>query len=411
MQRRKSKSKKKQSLENPPSADPGRYVHCLARALSCAAILLALASGSAVAQSQASQASRTSTFTASPFTGFHAPLVEAMLYNPPLDEVPWKDLDKPEPVVRKVEPSLVLNGRGLTDGTYRVSYHIESGEKSLYAGTSEIKAVFGVFELVAALSRKYPEATGVSYELKGGTRAIRGRAVLSWSRFHGQVKYLDGGWRSTYAELHPNGFASQALFYVPVLDDGNFDALVPARVYSVINVNGSGYSRNSMERWAWDYDLTEDREDVFTIGRTELYGMHAFNIVGGPRTVFVAFRPTALTRVLQFDTDGDGQVSEKEREVMVEAMKQTPTAIGPELEATDVAVWMNGVPQKIAQFNQIPEYDGEFWQVQYLLQFLPEQQLPYGVWQEIRIEVRSKEKLRGKEIVDFGQGSVGFYRK
>ncbi len=272
--------------------------------------------------------------------------------------------------------------------------------------------MFGAFELITRLSRKYPEATRVSYELAGaeGT-TVRGRAALRWSRFRGQVKSLDGGWRSTYAELRPNGFASQALFHVPVGDDGRFDAQIPARVYSVINVNGAGYSRNAMERWAWDYDLTRDREEVFTVGRTELYGMHAFNIVGGPRTIFVAFRPTALSRVLQFDADGDGQVSKKEREALGEALKQNPTAIGPELEAADVAVWMNGVPRKIAQFNRIPEWDGGYWQVQYLLQFYPDEQVPFGVWHEIKIEVRSKEKLRGKEILDFGQGSVGFWRK
>jgi hypothetical protein len=156
------------------------------------------------------------------------------------------------------------------------------------------------------------------------------------------VKYLDGRWRSTYAELHPEGFASKALFSVPIGEDGRFDALLPARVYSVINVNGAGYQRDAMERWAWDYDLTRDREEVFTIGRTELYSIHAFNIVGGPSTVFVAFRPTALSRVMRFDADGDGRLSQEERKAMAPAMKVSPTVIGPELQASDVAVWLTG---------------------------------------------------------------------
>ena len=49
--------------------------------------------------------------------------------------------------------------------------------------------------------------------------------------------------------------------------------------------------------------------------------------------------------------------------------------------------------------------------MQYLLQFLPEPRLAYGVWHEIKLEVRSKENLRGKESIDFGQGSVGLWRK
>jgi hypothetical protein len=382
------------------------------RHLAGAAVLWTLAASVSPAQPQAIAPERPNTFTLSPLTGLHEPVVEALLYNPPVDEVAWRPLDGSEPVTKKLEPSLVIGGRGLPDGTYRLTYGIESGEEVLHRGAGEVSVAYGGFALVATLSRKHPGATRVSYALERESGpAVRGHAALRWSRFRGRVKYLDGRWRSTYAELHPDGFASRALFSVPIGEGGRFDALLPARVYSVINVNGAGYQRDAMERWAWDYDLTRDREEVFTIGRTELYSIHAFNIVGGPSTVFVAFRPTALSRVLQFDADGDGWVSHEERKAMTAAMKRSPTVIGPELQASDVTVWLNEVPQKIAQFDRIPEYDGDYWQVQYLLQFLPEPRPAFGTWHEIKVEVRSRESLRGSEIVDFGQGSVGFWRK
>jgi hypothetical protein len=375
----------------------------------CVALLSAFISIGPSALAQPVAPARQNTFTASPFTGFSEPQVEALLYNPPAEEYRWKDLDANEPVTRTLKPLLLLFGRGFADGAIRITYRIESAGKSLHAGTSERRVFFGRFELAEELVRGFPEATHVSYELTGASpEAIRGRSELRWSRFHGQVKYLDGGWRSTYAELRPNGFVSKALFNVPVGDDGRFDARLPARVYPVINVNGAGYSRDAMERWAWDYDLTRDREDLFTIGRTELYSIHAFNIVGGPSTILVAFRPTALTRLLHFDSDGDGRLSDQERKALSAALEQSPTAIGPELRSEDVSVWVNGNLQKIAQFNQIPEYDGGYWQVQYLIQFMAEPRLVPGVWQELKLEVRSKENLRGRDIVDFGQGSVGF---
>jgi hypothetical protein len=382
----------------------------LSRSLAGAAVLGVLGAG--VAEPQAMTLDRPNSFTLSPLTGLHEPVVEALLYNPPVDEVTWRPLDGSKPFTKKHEASLVISGRGVPDGTYRLTYRVEGGEKVLHAEAGEVSVAHGCFELVVNLSRKYPEATLVAYALESGKQAaIRGQAALRWSRFRGQVKYLDGRWRSTYAELHPEGFTSKSLFSVPIGEDGRFDALVPARVYSVINVNGAGYLRDAMERWAWDYDLTRDREEEFTIGRTELYSIHAFNIVGGPSTVFVAFRPTALSRVLQFDADGDGSVSDEERKATMAAMKRSPTAIGPELQASDVTVWLNGVPQKIAQFDRIPEYDGDFWQVQYLLQFLPGARPAPGIWHEIKVEVRSRESLRGNEMVDFGQGSVGFWRK
>jgi hypothetical protein len=382
----------------------------LSRCLAGAAVLGVMGAGAA--RPQAITPERPNSFTVSPLTGLREPVVEALLYNPPVDEYAWKPLDKPEATTEKLEPSLVLRGKGLPDGTWRLTYRIESGEKLLHAGAGEVSVAYGGFELVVALSRKYPEATRVSYALERENGApVRGQAALLWSRFRGEVKYLDGRWRSTSAELHPEGFASKALFSVPIGEDGRFDALLPARVYSVINVNGAGYQRDALERWAWDYDLTRDREDVFTIGRTELYSIHAFNIVGGPRTVFVAFRPTALSRLLRFDADGDGRLSDEERKPIMAAMKLSPTVIGPELQAADVTVWVNGVRQEIAQFDRIPEYDGDYWQVQYLLQFLPQPRLPFGVWHEIKLEVRSKESLRGSEVVDFGQGSVGLWPK
>jgi hypothetical protein len=392
-----------------PVAAHERRLRGLSRCLAAAA---ALVMGAGAAPPQAIAPERPNSFTLSPLTGLHEPVVEALLYNPPVDEVTWRPLDKPEATTEKLEPSLVISGKGLPDGAYRLTYRIEGGKKLLHAGAGDVSVAYGGFELVVALSRKYPEATRVSYALDSGKQAaIQGRAALRWSRFQGQVKYLDGRWRSTSAELHPEGFASKALFSVPVGEDGRFDALVPARVYSVINVNGAGYQRDALERWAWDYDLTRDREDVFTIGRTELYSIHAFNIVGGPSTVFVAFRPTALSRLLRFDADGDGRLSDEERKPIMAAMKLSATVIGPELEASDVTVWLDGVPQKIAQFDRIPEYDGGFWQVQYLLQFLPESRPAPWTWHEIKLEVRSRENLRGSEVVDFGQGSVGFWRK
>lgn len=92
------------------------------------------------------------------------------------------------------------------------------------------------------------------------------------------------------------------------------------------------------------------------------------------------------------------------------AMKESPTVIGPELEASDVTVWLNGKPEKIVQFNKVPEYDGNKWQVQYLLQIFPNPRPARGVWHEIKLHVRSKEALNGRDVVDFGEGSVGFYR-
>ena len=377
-----------------------------------AALLLALAAGPPLAGQQAPvTAPPPRAFTASVYTGLHEPLVEALLYNPPLPQVEWKAPHTPGSTIRKVVPVLVLHARGLADGPATLKYGIDAGTATLTSGTTAVTVEHGGFEIAVTLDATYPKATHVSWACIAASGApVKGRVELRWSRFRGQVRYLDGGWRSSYIEIWPNGFRAPGSFYIPVRDDGRFDALVPARVYSVMNVNGAGYKYESMERWAWDYDLTRDRLDEFTIGRTEIYAMRAFDLNAPLSTVFVMFRPTALSRMLRFDADGDGLISEAETKATIAAMKDSPTVIGPELEAADVKVWLNGNEERIVRFDRIPEYDGDFWQVQYVLQIFPKVRPPRGVWHEIRVEVRSKEQAQGRDVIDFGQGSVGFQR-
>ena len=95
---------------------------------------------------------------------------------------------------------------------------------------------------------------------------------------------------------------------------------------------------------------------------------------------------------------------------MEEALKKSPVAIGPELTEKNVQVWLDGKKQKITQFNMIPESSSmDMWQVQYLIQIAPQKGLTRGSWHEIEVEVESEEILKGKKIIDFGQGSVGLY--
>lgn len=349
--------------------------------------------------------------TAASYEAFSQPSVRGYLYNPPEATIHLEYPYERPAETRPLKPSLILSGNGLPDGECDLSYSIQGAGGALHSDRIRIDARDGWFEKAVELNEQLAEAESLSWEfLAEGGSQIAGCTLFTWSRFQGRVKYLDGVWRPTYIDLIPVDFHAPGRVMVPVRDDGRFDAAVPARIYAVMNVNGTGYAYETMERWAWDYNLLEDREDTFTIGRTELYGMHAFDVKSPSPTVFVTFRPTALSRVLRFDADQDGRVEGEERKAMEAAMRDSPTVIGPELRVEDVKVWLNGAEQQIVQFDRIPEYNGSIWQVQYLVQIYPTPRPRRGVWHEVRIEVRSKEALRGKDIVDFGQGSVGFYR-
>ncbi|MGD0322876.1 MAG: hypothetical protein ABSD45_03970 [Terriglobia bacterium] len=346
------------------------------------------------------------------------PVVRAYLFNPSVNSIVLKYPYEAPPATIPVRPSLTLTGRDLSNGSYDLVVRLEARGQSLHEEKAGIRVENGWFEKGFELQQPYPAAETVSWELSAPNQPrLAGHATLKWSRFSGRVKYLSGKPHPTYINLIPVTWESPGKIYgeiyVPVADDGTFDAKVPSRVYGVVNVNGAGYGFDSLERWAWDYDLTRDREETFTIGRIELYGMHAFHINGGPPTVFVTFRPTALTRVLKFHADRNGILNESEMKSLQAALKDSPTVIGPELRAENVKVWFDGQPLPILRFDMIPEAQGDgTWQVDYILQVAPhvDREHSRGVWHEIKLEVSSQEELRGTKITDWGEGSVGFFR-
>ncbi len=336
--------------------------------------------------------------------------INAYLYNPSRSQIvleyPYK---RPADQV-ELKPTLVFHGDGIADGAYQLSYAIESRGRELYRGQVAVKVESGQFDNEIELKEQFPTADRVSWRLAGSSlQPEQGFAALAWSHFHGRVHYKNGMWHSTTIDLLPTHFRAPGRITVPVADDGTFDALVPARVYAIVNVNGTGYIYDSLERWAWNYDLTRDREDDYTVGSTELYSARVFEVQGGPNTIFLFFRPTSLARVHRFDLDGDGLLNESEMKGLQEATKRSPTAIGPELKPEDVVVWLDGTPLKVARLDQLTEAsEGGGSQVDYLVQcFLPER-IRRGVWHRLKFEVTSRNELRGQMVTDFGQSSVDF---
>jgi hypothetical protein len=128
--------------------------------------------------------------------------------------------------------------------------------------------------------------------------------------------------------------------------------------------------------------------------------MRAFDLHAPLSAIFVMFMPAALSRVLRLDADGDGRISDAETKAAIEAMRDSPTLIGSELEAADVRVWFNGNERPIVGIDRVPEYDGDLRQAQYVLQIFPKVRPPRGVWHEIKVEVRSKEQVRGRDGID-----------
>lgn len=350
-------------------------------------------------------------YSLSPYTARAAPTIDCYFYRPAVAEC---RIDYPydrASEVTPLQPTLHACGAGFSDGEAEVQFVARGGVVALGVERRSITVQHGRLEVAFTTQDSYPDADAVEWHIASESgQVVEGTSPLTWARFSGRVTFRDRIQRSACIVLVPVDFNAPGRITVPVNPQGQFDATVPARVYAVLNVNSGGYAYDTLERWAWDYDLTRDRIDNFTIGRTELYGMRAFDIKSPLSTIFILFRPSALSRLRQFAPDEPRLLNEAERRRCEEAMRSSATVIGPELSPENVTVWLNGEPQTIRQFDRIPEYDGEIWQVQYLVQIYPTPRPERGVWHEIKVQVESRERLHGREVLDFGEGSVGFCR-
>jgi hypothetical protein len=334
--------------------------------------------------------------------------VQAELYRPAepvLTQVyPPANLDERTPL----KPILHLYGKDLRTGKGRLEWQVRAGSRNLLHGAKDFTLKGTVLEQSIELADPCPGADQVAWTLVQDGRTSQGVVPLRWSAFSGRVDFADGRPRPVYILLNPVSFQGTP-FTIPVHADGTFQAQVPARSYAVVNVNSAGYAIDTLERWAWDFDLTGDRAETFRVGRTELYGMKAFCLVGGSDTVFVTFRPSALTRLLQHRADPKaGPRDAATMAVLGDHMKIDPMSLAPNLALAGVKVWLDGQAQTPADLARIRECGpGGADQSLYILQFRPSFPLTRGTRHEVKVEVESQDVLNGKLITDSGQGSAG----
>ncbi|MEW6754207.1 MAG: hypothetical protein AB1505_24980 [Candidatus Latescibacterota bacterium] len=350
-------------------------------------------------------------YSVAPYGALNQPLLSCYLYRPSARE--WRveyPYDRPART-EPLWPQLHVCAAGMPSGPASLSLAALGAGNGCPPLALDALVRNNVLEVASRVDESWCTASGVAWELRSreGGR-LSGEAPFEWSRFSGRVLFRDGVPRSSYIRMTPVDFDAPGAFTVPVAADGTFSAEVPARVYAILNANSGGYAYDALERWAWDYDLTHDRQDTFTIGRTELYGMRAFDIKSPLPTLFVLFRPSSLSRVRRFGADEPRLLHEEEVARQLEAMAASPTAIGPELRPEDVKVWLDGEEQRVVRLDQIPECDGDIWQVQYLVQIYPSPRPVRNRWYEVRVQVESTEVLHGRSVQDFGEGSVGFLR-
>ncbi|MCL2446508.1 MAG: carboxypeptidase-like regulatory domain-containing protein [Oscillospiraceae bacterium] len=137
---------------------------------------------------------------------------------------------------------------------------------------------------------------------------------------------------------------------------GNYSITLPKGEYNSIFVDDESYGKTSLEAWGWKMIVDKDEVHDFKIGNGEVYSLDVWANNGGYRSLFVAFRPMALSYCLQQATHG----------VAVNSKNYTVVEVCPDLNISDISVEINGCKatnislQKILETGQdgtaIPMY-------------------------------------------------------
>ncbi len=122
--------------------------------------------------------------------------------------------------------------------------------------------------------------------------------------------------------------------------DGEYELDVEEGLYCALAVV-KDYGTKYLEYWAWNVPACEALEIDARIDRLEVYAVNAFRPQGAHPSLFIYFRPMSLTRHQDMEEKG----LEKD--------------IAPELEESDIEVFINGWRADVLSLNRVREFVGD----------------------------------------------------
>ncbi|MCL2855392.1 MAG: carboxypeptidase-like regulatory domain-containing protein [Defluviitaleaceae bacterium] len=114
--------------------------------------------------------------------------------------------------------------------------------------------------------------------------------------------------------------------------DGNYTVRLPKGEYNSIFVDDDSYGKTSLEAWGWKMIVDSDEVHDFKIGNGEVYSLDVWANNGGFPTLFIAFRPMALSYALKKET----------RNIEINSKPYTLIDICPHISIDDISVHING---------------------------------------------------------------------
>jgi len=200
------------------------------------------------------------------------------------------------------------------------------------------------------LLKDYPEKiaepcslAAVLRDASGGVQEFTSPCI--YHRISGKLVDFDGS--PLQAAFVANRYGFQADMGAYSRADGSFEAVLPAGVYNNFLADDSTYATSTLENWCWHMIVDRDEELTLKIGNGEVYSLHAWPSCGGQPTMFLAFRPMALTG---FDNGAPKQYMKE-----IDGAPFPVIDAAPPLTGQDISVYLNGVPARVTALQQYYE--------------------------------------------------------
>lgn len=144
-------------------------------------------------------------------------------------------------------------------------------------------------------------------------------------------------------------YTDQSGNYSLKVEKGKYMAMYAMRPKEYPRANAVPKEDMKLEFWAWNIVADKDLTINPRYHKLEIYGTNVFKVRGGPRTLFVYFRPMSVTKLVSYSED---ILLNKSR-----AQKISDISVQP--ENLEVKIYADDHLLKINSIQPIEEYPGE----------------------------------------------------
>jgi len=240
-----------------------------------------------------------------------------------------------------------------------------------------------------------PSKITVIIKSEGNTRTKE--IVCRYHKISGHVTDFEGKSFRAAVIVRPDDFDSGNGVWTD--ESGNYNILLPERVYSNIFVDDESYGVQTAEAWGWHIIVDQDQNVDFKVGTGEVYNLNVWPNNGGAKTYFISFRPMSLYLYQNAGKTTTVHVDGKEFELV---------DIAPVLKAKDMTIKFNGKEAGIVALQKYYEWTSGKVMTAYLLQVSRDGLQNMGK-QTVTVEYQSEGEIQGKKIVHSGLGIFQFY--